>query len=51
MSFILICSLHKNIGHDFQPVLGGDEGEVDHLDRRPEKVVVQVDHWEPVKAD
>jgi len=30
------------------PVLGGDEGEVDHLDRRPEKVVIQVHHWELV---
>ena len=36
---------------DVRPVLGGDDGEVDHLDRRPEKVVVQVDPWEPAKAN
>ena len=29
------------------PVLGGDDGEVDHLDRRPEKIIVEVNPWEP----
>ena len=33
------------------PVLGGDYGEVDHLDWRPEKVVVQIHPWEPGKAN
>jgi len=30
---------HVDVEH---PVLGGDNGEVDHLDGRPEKVVVQI---------
>jgi len=28
--------------------LGGDDGEVDHLDRRPEKIIVEVNSWELV---
>ena len=49
----LLASQRKGIGmtQDVWPVLGGDDGEVDHLDRRPEKVVVEVDPWEPAKAN
>ena len=32
------------------PVLGGYNGEVDHLDRRPEKIIVEVNPWEPVSG-
>ena len=32
------------------PVLGGDNGEVDHLHRRPEKIIVEVNPWEPERG-
>ena len=48
----LLTSQRKGIHmtQDVRPVLGGDDGEVDHLDRRPEQVVVQINPWEPAKA-